>query len=90
MIHLCLKWRPYQLIWVNKLMEQNMRDHLEFCHWFLAQDEEFGQHAIWTDEKYFVLQPAPNMKNDFVWAPWNSKEEVECKRQGDSKVYFKI
>ena len=58
----------------------------EFCRWFLDQEDEFPQRIIWSDEKWFVMHPAPNTKNDVIWAPWNPEEEVECKRQGDTKV----
>ena len=85
-LRLRLKWKPYRPIRVNKLTEKNMEDRCDFSNWFLAQDEDFAQRVIWTDEKFFVLHGAPNMKNDVIWAPWNPEEEWECKRQGDSKV----
>ena len=85
-LRLQLKWKPYRPIRVNKLTEQNMADRRDFSEWFLSQDEDFAQRVIWTDEKFFVMHQSPNMKNDVMWGPWNPEEEVECKRQGDTKV----
>ena len=85
-LRLRLKWKPYKPLRVNMLSEQNKTDRVEFCRWFLDQGEEFAQRVIWSDEKWFVLHPAPNTQNDVVWAPWHPEEEVECRRQGDSKV----
>jgi hypothetical protein len=81
-----LKWKPFKPFWVNKLMEKNKEDQVQFCEWILAQPEEFPQLVIWSDEKWFVLHQAPNTRNDVVWAPWHPHEEVECRHQGDSKV----
>ena len=67
-------------------MAKNMEDRVEFCRWFISQPEDFAQKVLWSDKKWFVLHMAPNTKNDVMWAPWNPHEEVECKRQGDSKV----
>ena len=85
-LRLQLKWKPYKPLRVNMLSEQNKRDRVEFCQWFLAQGEDFAERVLWSDEKWFVLHPAPNTQNDIIWAPWHPEEEVECRRQGDSKV----
>ena len=85
-LRLQLKWKPYKTLRVNKLTAKNMEDRVEFCHWFLAQDDDFCQRIIWSDEKRFVLHQGPNSKNDVIWAPWNPEEEEECRRQGDTKL----
>ena len=53
---------------------------------FVKQPKDFSQQVLWSNEKYFVLHQAPNMQNDVTWAPWHPEEEVEFRRQGDSKV----
>ena len=85
-LRLRLKWKPYKPLRVNMLSEKNQADRVEFCRWFLAQGDEFPQRIIWSDEKWFVLHPAQNTKNDVYWVPWHPEEEVECRRQGDTKV----
>ena len=85
-LRLELKWKPYKPLRVNMLTEKNKEDRVNFCKWYLDQEEDFGQRVIWSDEKWFVLQGAPNSKNDVTWVPWHPEEEEECRRQGDSKI----
>ena len=38
-----------------KLIYDNKQQRRHFCEWLHAQDEDFMQRIIWTDEKLFVL-----------------------------------
>ena len=82
----CLKWKAYRPLKVNRLTEKNKEDRLEFVRWFHGQPEHFEQKVVWSDEKWFVMHPAPNSQTDRIWAPWHPEEEVVCRFQGDSKV----
>ena len=81
-----LKWKAYRPLKVNRLTDRNKEDRLTFVRWLMEQPEEFEQKVIWSDEKWFVLHPAPNSQTDRIWAPWHPEEEVVCRFQGDSKV----
>ena len=50
-----LKWKPYKPIRVTMLTEKNKKDRMDFCRWFLAQEEGFEQRVIKSDEKWFQL-----------------------------------
>ena len=41
---------------------------------------------MWSDEKWFDLQQAPNRKNEVMWAPENPHNVVECKRAHGEKI----
>ena len=58
----------------------------QFCSWILSKELGFEQKIIFSDEKIFVLHPAPNRQNDRIWAPWDPDEEVACRYQNDSKI----
>ena len=73
-------------ITVNMLTEKNKEDRMAFSNWFLAQERGFEQRVVWSDEKWFLLHGSPNSKNDVTWAPAHPEEEIECRRQGDSKI----
>ena len=53
--------------------------------WLLAQDEEFVQRVIWTDEKLFVLHQKPHRKNDGKWSRENPHEFIESNDRNDQK-----
>ena len=80
------KWKPYKPVWVNHLTEKNKLDRMAFSRWFMAQEPNFEQRVLWSDEKWFLLHPSPNSKNDVSWAPWHPENEEACRRQGDTKV----
>ena len=81
-----LKWRPYKYKKVNKLTPQNEEARRIFCSWILAKEVGFEQKIIFSDEKMFVLNPAPNMQNNRIWAPFDPDEEAVCRVQSSSKV----
>ena len=83
-----LKWKPYKLHMMNRLTPDNREKRETFCHFILSRLDVDGylQKVIWTDEKFFVLHPAPNRQNVRIWAPFDPMETVSCRYQGDSKV----
>ena len=48
--------------------------------------EEWFGRVLWSDEKWFVLTPAPNRKNTVYWCPSNPHNIVPCKRAHGEKV----
>lgn len=81
-----LHWKAYRPLKVNRLTDKNREDRLAFVRWFKQQPEHFEQKVVWSDEKWFVLHPAPNSQTDRIWAPWHPEEEEVCRFQGDAKV----
>ena len=81
-----LRWRPYKFKKVNKLTPANEEARRSFCRWILANEVNFEQKIIFSDEKMFQLNPAPHRQNDHIWAPFDPDVEVECKVQGPKKV----
>jgi inhibitor of nuclear factor kappa-B kinase subunit alpha len=68
------------------LSPKNKQERLQFCQWLLTHDDDWFQHVVWTDEKWFVLKNAPNKKNDHFWSPINPHAVVDCKIQGGVKM----
>ena len=58
----------------------------EFSEWLLQRPDGFEEKVIWTDEKWFVLNSAPNKQNERFWALENPKVTVNCKEQGAKKI----
>ena len=81
-----LKWKPFRYKRVNRLTAQNEESRRQFCSWILSKEIGFERKIIFSDEKIFVLHPAPNRQNDRIWAPWDPDEEIVCRYQEDSKL----
>ena len=85
-----LGWKAYKPIRVNRLTEQNKQDRMTAARWFLAKGDDFLQRVLFSDEKWFVLHPAPNSQTDRIWAPAHPDEEIECRYQGMFIYFFLI
>ena len=81
-----LKWKPYRPHLCQVLSPANMQSRLAACEFWLTHDERWFERVLWSDEKCFVLKPAPNRKNEVIWAPENPHNIVECKKAHGEKV----
>ena len=45
---------PYKAHQTTVLSDKNKAGQVQFCNWFLDQDEDFHRRVIWTDEKNFI------------------------------------
>ncbi|KAF0292002.1 hypothetical protein FJT64_016980 [Amphibalanus amphitrite] len=59
---------------------------MDSCEFWLTHDEEWFERVLWSDEKWFVLHPSPNMKNTVCWSPENPNKLVPCKKAQGQKV----
>ena len=80
-----LKWKPFKFTQVQVLEPQHYEMREEFCHWILAQSEDFPDNVLWSDEKWWVLQQRPHRQNDRTWKAVNPHEYWEANKQGDVK-----
>ena len=94
-VSMCTLWRIlrwdikakfYRITPVQKLTDDHKQQRRHFCEWLLAQDEDFVQRVIWTDEKLFVLHQKPHRKNDGKWSRENPHEIIESNDRHDKKV----
>ena len=81
-----LEMRPYRPRLVTVLTPANKQARMDACGFWLTHDEEWFDRVIWSDEKWFLLQPAPNRKNTVCWAPQNPNKLVPCKKAHGQKV----
>lgn len=81
-----LGWKPYKPHVSVPLTAAHKTGRHEFSKWLLQRPEGFEEKVIWTDEKWFVLNAAPNKQNERFWALENPKVCVNCKEQGPEKV----
>ena len=81
-----LKWKPYRPHLCQVLSPANKQSRLAACQFWLTHDESWFERVLWSDEKWFVLQQAPNRKNTVMWAPENLHKIVECKRTHGKKI----
>lgn len=81
-----LKWKSYRLHKVQCLSPVNKQSRLSACQFWLTFPEKWFERVIWSDEKWFVLNQAPNSHNDRYWAPAHQHKLVECKKAHGAKV----
>lgn len=81
-----LKMRPYRPRLVTVLTPANKQARMDACDFWLTHDEGWFDRVIWSDEKWFLLKPAPNCKNTVCWAPQNPNKLVPCKKAHGQKV----
>ena len=81
-----LGWYPYRPRCVVPLSDPQKVTRTEFCNWLLQKPPGFEDSVMWSDEKWFTLNQAPNKQNERHWAPYNPGVEVACRVQGDQKV----
>ena len=81
-----LHWKPYRPILTTVLSADNMASRLEACTFWLSQAEGWFERVIWSDEKWFMLQQAPNRKNTVFWSPMNPQKLTPCKKAHGAKV----
>ena len=81
-----LKAKFYRVACVQVLSEAHKEQRRQFCEWFIAQDQDFAQKVIWTDEKIFVLKQKPHRQNIGVWANSNPHLITESNDRNGLKV----
>ena len=81
-----LHWKPYRPHVGVPLAAAHKTGRREFSEWLLQRPDGFEEKVIWTDEKWFVLNAAPNKQNKRFWAIEKPKVSVNCKEQGAQKV----
>ena len=67
---------PYKAHQTTVLSDKHKADRVQFCNWFLDQDEDFHRRVIWTGEKNFVERCRGNRQNERYWAPHREDPEV--------------
>lgn len=81
-----LQMKPYKALQVQKIDEPKKELRAVFCDWFIAHGENFANNVLFSDEKWFVLDSAPNRQNYRIWSTVPPNVLVECKYQGKKKV----
>ena len=81
-----LKFRPHRPHLAQMLSPANMQSRLKACNNWLTFTTQQFERILWSYEKWFVLNQAPNRKNDVVWSPHNTREVVQCKKAHGKKV----
>lgn len=81
-----LGWKPYHPHLAPLLTPAHQTSRLEACKFWLQQPEEWFERVIWSDEKWFVLTPAPNRKNTVFWSAEHPHKIVPCKSAHGQKV----
>ena len=81
-----LQFKPYHYHIVQRLKEEHKMQRLNWARWMLTQSEDFPLQVLWSDEKYFILHPHPNRRNDHYWSFSNPHLVKEVKEQGVEKV----
>lgn len=79
-----LKWKSFRSHQVQCLSPAHVQSRLSACTYWIQFPEQWFERVIWTDEKWFVLQQAPNRQIDRFWAPVHPHHLIECKKtRGD-------
>ena len=69
----------------QKLTDQIRNQGMEFCRWFMEKDID-QKLIIFSDEKWFFMNSAPNRQNFRHWAVSNPYSFEECHNQGQKKI----
>ena len=83
-----LKLKPFKIIKTQKTSPVNYQMRHTFCLWFINMlnlTTNFASNVIFYDEKWWVLDSAPNSQNQRHWSLVNPREILECKYQGKKK-----
>ena len=75
-----LSMHPYKMQICQKLHEGDFERHVAFCEWFLQKDADnsnFNQTLIMSDEAHFGLNGCVNKQNIGFRAEENPKETTE-------------
>lgn len=81
-----LGWKPFRPHLVQALSPAHQTSRLEACRFWLQHAEDWFERVLWSDEKWFVLTPAPNRRNTVYWCPSNPHKIVPCKTAHGEKV----
>lgn len=82
-------FKPYSILPVQYLDDNNLQDRLTFCRDILdriEEDDEFLSHVFWTDESSFSTAGIFNRKNAHYWAAENPHIVKKIKKQGYQTV----
>jgi inhibitor of nuclear factor kappa-B kinase subunit alpha len=80
-----LKMQPYKLHRSQELSNDHKQQRVKFCHW-VTEEEIDPQMIIFTDEKWFYMNSAPNRQNSRYWSTKNPYVYEECYNQGKAKI----
>lgn len=78
-------YKPYKVMPVQGLREQDREKRLEFCQTILNrhnEDPEFINSIVFTDESPFSTAGRHNRRNTHVWATENPRVVVPIENQG--------
>lgn len=88
-MHGVLRWKPYKTKEIQNTNHRNYLKRLEFSQWIIEKctsDSSFASRILFGDEKWFVLDSAPNSQNTRHWAPVQPNNLLETRYQGKKKV----
>ena len=68
------------------LAADKIESRLTACTFWLTFTEQQFERIIWSDEKWFVLEQAPNRKNDVFWVSVNPNNVVPCRKAHGAEV----
>lgn len=77
--------KPFKYHRCQELTEHHKKQRLEFCRW-ISDNNIDPQKIIFTDEKWFHLQPHPNRQNTRFWSIKNPFAYADSIKQGGQKV----
>ena len=73
-LRLHLQLKPYHLKHLQTLNDNDLTERYEFAHWFLyacANDDNFLENIMWTDEAHFYLHGQMTSRNCVIWSKDN-------------------
>jgi hypothetical protein len=83
------KFHPYKLQILHRLAEDDPDRRLEICEWFLrqiAEDENFLEGVMFSDEANFCVSGEVNKQNCRYWSPENTHWFTDSKQQGAHRL----
>ena len=81
-----LKFKPFRPHLSQILSPANIEVRVAGSIFLLSFTEDQFERILWSDEKWFVLDQAPNRKNGVIWGPQNTRNVVPCKKAHGQKV----
>ena len=81
-----IKMKPYKKLKAHKITENNKDMRKTFCFWFLSHRHGFEQTIIFSDEKWWVADSAPNSQNERFWSTVPPQNVAEVQYQGKTRV----
>lgn len=84
-------YKPYKLLPVQKLTEDQQRKRLDFCQQMLQRLDEnpnLFKQILWTDESSFSTAGVFNRKNKYSWENKNHRKRaiVEIRKSGRKSI----